>query len=91
MSERALPSSVGQRTIFMFLTKLKRQKHEGTKPIEVLEILRLQFRNETSSRTQTFAWRKLFFSERQNIENTSQPQRLKTSVKPANIVKLLGN
>lgn len=87
MSERALPSSVGQHTIFMFLTKLKRQKHEGTKSIEILQILRLQFRDET----QTFAWRKLFFSERQNIENTSQPQRLKTSVKLANIERLLGN
>lgn len=91
MSESALPSSTGQRTILMFLTKLKRQKHEGTKHIEILQTLRLQFRDETSSRTQAFAWRKLFFSERQNIENTSELQRLKTSVKPANVEKLSGN
>ncbi|KYN34460.1 hypothetical protein ALC56_10947 [Trachymyrmex septentrionalis] len=63
MSEQQVPASVAQRVIIKFLTK------EGVKPCEILTRLKVQYGDDTLSKTQVFDWAKKFKSGRESVEN----------------------
>ncbi|KAG5328416.1 GVQW3 protein, partial [Acromyrmex charruanus] len=79
MSEQQVPASVAQRVIIKFLTK------EGVKPCEILTRLKVQYGDDTLSKTQVFDWAKKFKSGRESVENVSHNRRPRSSVSGDNI------
>lgn len=71
MSETIVSSSVAQRRIIKLLTV------ENAKPTEILHTLRLQFGDETLTRSQVLARNKSSSSGRRYVQNTSYSQRLR--------------
>jgi histone-lysine N-methyltransferase SETMAR len=69
-----VPVSVAQRIIIKFLSG------EGVKPAEILRRLTEQFKEETLSRAQVFAWHKHFVEGREHVENEGHDRRPSTSL-----------
>ncbi|KAG5326632.1 GVQW3 protein, partial [Pseudoatta argentina] len=74
MSEQQVPASVAQRVIIKFLTK------KGVKPCAILTGLKVQYGDDTLSKTQVFDWAKKFKSGRESVENVSHNRRPRSSV-----------
>jgi hypothetical protein len=74
MSEHEVHVSVVQRIIIKFLS------WEGVKPAEILRRLTEQFKEETLSRAQVFAWHKQFVEGREHVENEGHDRRPRTSM-----------